>query len=152
DRIALKRILKELEADGAVSGNRRKGYAPPGALPDVAVLEITGQDTDGELLARPQKWESDEAPPTIVVVPSRDDKGPAMGPGERVVARLAREGDGYEARVIKRLGASAHKLWGVLKPPAHGLRMEPIDSKSRTEFSVDSRDRGGAEDNELVLA
>jgi ribonuclease R len=152
DRIQLKRILKELEADGAIEGNRRRGYAPPGALPEVAVLEISGQDTDGELLARPQKWESNEEPPTIIVIPARDDKGPALGPGERVLARLEKGEDGYEARVIKRLGASAHRVLGVLTSGAHGLRIEPIDRKSRTEFSVDSRDRGGAESNELVLA
>jgi ribonuclease R len=152
DRIQLKRLLKELEADGAIEGNRRRGYAAPGALPEVAVLEISGQDTDGELLARPQKWESNEEPPTIIVVPARDDRGPALGPGERVLARLEKSEDGYEARVIKRLGASAHRVLGVLTSGAHGLRIEPIDRKSRTEFSVDSRDRGGAESNELVLA
>ncbi|MEJ1970776.1 MAG: ribonuclease R [Rhizomicrobium sp.] len=152
DRIALKRILKELEADGAIAGNRRRGYATPGALPEVAVLEITGQDTDGELLARPQKWDSNDEPPQIIVVPGRDDAGAALGRGERVLARLSKAEDGYEARVIKRLGASAHKVLGVLKSGPQGLRLEPIDRKSRTEFSVDSRDRGGAEDNELVLA
>ena len=36
DRIALKRILKELEADGLLEGNRKRGYTKPGALPDVA--------------------------------------------------------------------------------------------------------------------
>ena len=152
DRIALKRILKELEADGAIEGGRRRGYIPQGDLPEVAVLEITGQDTDGELLARPQKWESNDEPPQIIVVPGREDRGAALGRGERVLARLARGEDGYEARVIKRLGASAHKVLGVLKSGPHGLRIEPIDRKSRTEFSVDTRDRGGAEDNELVLA
>ena len=152
DRIALKRILKELESDGAIEGGRRRGYLPHGALPEVAVLEITGQDTDGELLARPQKWESNDEPPQIMIVPWREDKGPALGRGERVLARLTRVDDGYEARVIKRLGASAHKVLGVLKSTSQGLRIEPIDRKSRTEFSVDTRDRGGAEDNELVLA
>jgi len=152
DRIALKRILKELEEDGAIAGNRRRGYAPPGVLPDVAVLEVTGQDADGELLARPQKWESNEEPPKIYVVPARDDKGPALGAGERVLARLERVEHGYEARVIKRLGASVHRVLGVLHVRPEGLRIAPIDRKSRTDFAVENRDRGGAEHNELVLA
>ncbi|MEI9887989.1 MAG: RNB domain-containing ribonuclease [Rhizomicrobium sp.] len=151
DRIALKRILKELEQDGAIAGNRRQGYAAPGALPDVAVLEITGQDTDGELLAAPQKWESNEEPPKIIVVPGRDDAGSALGRGERVLARLSKGRDGYEARIIKRLGASAHKVLGVLTMTPGGLRLAPIDRKSRTEFAVDERDRGGAQNNELVV-
>ena len=152
DRIVLKRTLKELEAEGAIAGNRRKGYATPGALPDVAVLEITGPDMDGELLARPQKWESNEEPPQIIIVPGREDAGPALGGGERVLARLTKVGDGYEARVIKRLGADAHKVLGVLTVTPRGLRLAPIDRKSRTEYSIDNRDRGAAENNELVLA
>ncbi|MDE2135616.1 MAG: ribonuclease R [Alphaproteobacteria bacterium] len=150
DRIALKRILKELEADGLLEGNRKRGYTQPGALPDVTVLEITGQDPDGELLARPQRWESNEEPPQIVVVPGEADA--ALGRGERILARLSKGPDGYEARVIKRLGASAHHVLGVVRVSGQGVHIAPIDRKSRTEFSVDARDRAGAENNELVLA
>jgi len=150
DRIALKRILKELEAEGLLEGNRKRGYTQPGALPDVTVLEITGQDPDGELLARPQRWESNEEPPQIVVVPGSE--GGALGQGERILARIAKTADGYEARVIKRLGASAHRVLGVVRVTGQGVRIAPIDRKSRTEFAVDTRDRGGAQDNELVLA
>lgn len=152
DRIELKRTLKELEADGAIAGNRRKGYATPPGLSDVAVLEIIGPDVDGELLARPQKWQSLAEPPHIVIVPGPEDAGPALGGGERVLARMTKAGDGYEARVIRRLGADAQKLLGVLTVTPHGLRLAPIDRKSRNEYSIDARDRGAAENNELVLA
>jgi len=147
DRIALKRILKELEGEGLLEGNRKRGYKQPGALPEVAVLEISGQDPDGELLARPQRWESNEDPPQIVVVSEE-----ALGTGERILARLSKTADGFEARVIKRLGASAHHVLGVVRISGQGVRLAPIDRKTRTEFSVDARDRGGAENNELVLA
>ena len=151
DRIALKRILKELAAEGDIAGTRRKGFAKPNELPEVAVLEITGQDTDGELLARPQTWNSNEEPPPITIVPGTTPAG-QLGRGERVLARLSKTPDGYEARAIKHLGASAHKVLGVLHESPQGLRIAPIDRKSRTEFSVDNRDRGGAAHNELVLA
>ena len=153
DRITLKRILKELDQEGAVTGNRKRGYVKPGELPEVTVLEITGQDMDGELTAQPQRWESNEDPPKIFVLPGRDaDAGPALGRGERVLARLEKTADGYEARVIKRLGASAHKVLGVVHVGPSGVRIAPIDRKSRTEFTVDTRDRAGAQNNELVLA
>jgi ribonuclease R len=153
DRIALKRILKELEAEGLLEGNRKRGYIQPGALPEVSVLEISGQDPDGELLARPQRWESNEEPPQIVVVLGREaEAGPALGKGERILARLLKTGDGYEARVIKRLGASAHHVLGVVRVSDEGVRIAPIDRKSRTEFSVDAQGRAGAQNNELVLA
>ena len=151
DRITLKRILKELDEEGVVTGSRKRGYERPGTLPEVAVLEITGQDMDGELLARPQRWETNEEPPKIIVVPGRDaEAGPALGRGERVLARLEKTDDGFEARVIKRLGASAHRVLGVIT--MNGTRIAPIDRKSRTEFTLDARDRVGAENNELVLA
>jgi len=150
DRIALKRILKELEADGLLEGNRKRGYKPPATLPEVTVLEITGQDTDGELLARPQHWDSNEEPPQIVVMP--DEAAPALGRGERILARLSKSGDGFEARVIKRLGASAHRVLGVVRILGSNVRIAPIDRKSRTEFTVDLRDSAGAQNNELVLA
>ncbi len=153
DRIALKRILKELENEGLLEGNRKRGYIQPGALPEVTVLEITGQDNDGELLARPQRWESNEEPPKIIVIPGREDEaGPALGAGERILARLSKAEDGFEARVIKRLGASAHRVLGVVRISGQGIRIAPIDRKTRNEFSVDARERGGAQNNELVLA
>jgi len=147
DRIALKRILKELEDDGLLQGSRKRGYIKPGTIPEVAVLEITGQDPDGELLARPQRWDSNEDPPQIVVMSEE-----ALGTGERILARLSETRDGFEAKVIKRLGASAHKVLGVVRVSGHAARIAPIDRKTRTEFAVDLRDLGGATDNELVLA
>ena len=84
-------------------------------------------------------------------MPGRDaEAGPALGRGERVLARLEKVDDGFEARVIKRLGASAHRVLGVIT--MNGTRIAPIDRKSRTEFTLDARDRAGAENNELVLA
>jgi ribonuclease R len=153
ERIALKRILKDLEAGGDIARGRKRSYERPGAIPEVAVLEITGQDPDGELLARPQRWEREEAPPQIVIIPGREDeaRGPALGAGERVLARLTQTREGYEARVIKRLGASVHKVLGVYHATERGGRIAPIDRKTKYEFVVDARDRGGAQSNELVL-
>ncbi len=153
DRIALKRILKELESDGTITRTGKRAYAKPGRLPEVTVLEITGQDNDGELIARPARWDSEEAPPTIIVVFGRDaEAGGMLGRGERVLARISETRDGYEARVIKRLGASAHRVLGVYHAGARDGRIAPIDRKTRYEFIVDARDIGGAASNELVLA
>jgi ribonuclease R len=153
ERIALKRILKELESEGAIARGRKRSYERPGTLPEVAVLEITGQDPDGELLARPQRWEHEDAPPQIIIVPGREDEshGPALGAGERVLARLTQTREGYEAGIIKRLGASVHKVLGVFHQTERGGRVAPIDRKSKYEFVVEQRDRAGAQANELVL-
>ncbi|HEY3777575.1 MAG TPA: ribonuclease R [Rhizomicrobium sp.] len=153
ERIALKRILKELESEGAIERSARRRYAPVGGLPETAVVEIVGQDADGELLARPQRWERDGPPPKIMVLPGRESEaGPALGVGERVLARLSAVADGYEARVIKRIGAGVHRVLGVYREHAGHGRIEPIDRKTRHEFVVERHDRGGANSNELVLA
>jgi ribonuclease R len=153
DRIQLKRILKELEQDGTITRTGKRAYAKPGALPEVAVLEITGQDPDGELLARPARWDGEEEPPKIFVILGRDAEAQGIpGTGERVLARLSETKNGYEARIIKKLGASAHRVLGVYHKGSRDGRIAPIDRKTRTEFVVDTRDAGKAENNELVLA
>ncbi|MBV8798827.1 MAG: ribonuclease R [Alphaproteobacteria bacterium] len=153
ERIALKHILKDLESEGAIARGRKRSYERPGSLPEVTVLEISGQDPDGELLAAPQRWEGEEPPPQIIVVPGREDeaRGSALGAGERILARLTKTRAGYEARIIKRLGASVHKVLGVFRHGDRGGRVSPIDRKSKYEFFIESRDRADAQPNELVL-
>jgi ribonuclease R len=152
DRIQLKRILKELEAEGAIEGRQKKGFVKRGELPDVGIVEVTGVDEDGELLARPLAWDSNEEPPRVYVIPPKD--GGAPGSGDRLLARLERHGESYEARIIRRLERETPtRLIGVLRDaPATGWRLVPIDKKARTEYALDKSDLGGAKHNELVAA
>ena len=152
DRIVLKRILKELEAEGAIAGRQKQGFVKRGELPEVGIVEITGVDEDGEVLARPLAWESNETPPTIYVQPPKD--GSAPGPGDRLLARLERHGEAYEAHVIRRIEQETQtKLIGVLRDaPATGWRLVPINKKERTEYALDKSDLNGAKHNELVAA
>lgn len=155
-RQELKRILKELTEEGALERGKKKSFVPPGALPDVAVVEITGQDADGELIGQPAQWERAGPPPQIWVSPGRvEEEGPPLGRGDKVLAKIARTKEGYEARVIKRLGASVHRVLGVLRREAKNqkgaMRVEPVDRKTRLAFMVDERALGGARENELVL-
>jgi ribonuclease R len=152
DRIQLKRILKELEAEGAIEGRQKKGFVKRGELPDVGLVEVTGVDEDGELLARPLAWDSNEDPPRVYVIPPKD--GGAPGTGDRFLARLERHGESYEARIIRRLERETPtRLIGVLRDaPATGWRLVPIDKKARTEYALDKSDLGGAKHNELVAA
>ena len=57
-------------------GKAKRGLTKAGELPEIAVLEITGIDEDGELLARPLNWESNAEPPTIYVMPPKDGAAP----------------------------------------------------------------------------
>ena len=61
-------------------------------------------DEDGETIARPARWDEEDAPtPRVWMVPEKRGR-PALGVGDRVLTRLRRMGDGeYEGRVIRRL-------------------------------------------------
>ena len=47
DRTALRLLLRELEDEGLIEAPQRRKYASRQALGAVAVLEITGPDSDG---------------------------------------------------------------------------------------------------------
>ncbi len=150
DRIALKRILRDLEGEGFITRGRKRSYVTAGELPEVLVLEILGPDSEGDLKARPQKWDGEDEPPLIIILPSRDGEAPGMG--EHVLARISASKNGYEAKIIRKLGAGQHKLLGVYRQGVREGRIVPIDRKARQEFTVAAEHRGDARENELVLA
>ncbi|HXR96153.1 MAG TPA: ribonuclease R [Rhizomicrobium sp.] len=148
DRIGLKRLLRGLEAEGAIAGRVKRGLTKGGELPEMAVLEITGVANDGEVLARPLNWDSDETPPLIHVMPLKDG---APGTGARVLAKLEQRGESYEAKIIRRLENEAEHILGVVRETAHGLRVIPVERKARGDHALEKRDAAGAKNNELVL-
>ena len=153
DRIALKALLKEIAAEGSVERSRGRRLARPSSLPATGVLEITGTDADGELTARPLSWRDDGPPPKIVMAPERRGT-PALGPGDRVVARLIRIDEGlYEARTIRQLAGVPRRVVGVYEQiPGVGGRLTPTDRRVKTEYRIATQDAAGAKAGELVLA
>jgi ribonuclease R len=152
DRVELKSILAELEKDGQVERGQKKRFARPGALPDVGVVEITGTDADGELLARPLAWENDARPPKIYMAPFRKGE-PALGVGDRVLAKLRRiRGDSYEARAIRVVGEAKARVMGVFVAHDDGSgALRPTSRKERSDYVVPKGETGGALDGELVM-
>src|SRR5206468_10546564 len=128
------------------------GFTKPGELPEVCLIEVTGIDADGETLAKPLEWSGPDAPPMIYLMPPKE--GGAPGIGDRLLARMSKHGDSYEARIIRRLEReTTTRLIGVLRDaPATGWRLVPINKKERTEYALDKSDLGGAQHNELVAA
>jgi ribonuclease R len=153
DRIQLKAMLKELAQEGEVERGRKRRLAPPKALPEVTVVEITGTDPDGEVLARPVAWPADATPPKILMAPERRGT-PALGAGDRVLARLARIGDNlYEGRTIRQVGGAPQRVVGLYEIiPGIGGRLRPADRRVKTEYRIAPADANGAKPGELVLA
>ena len=149
ERAALKALLKELAAEGIVE-KRARGVRQAGVLPPTAILEISGRDRDGELVASLTEWDG-EAPRIVVLVPRRRHDLPAPGPGDRVLAHLERDatGEGYTARIVRLLARRAATRLGVVRVGPDGARVEPVDRKDR-ELAIDPTRLGGAKDGDLV--
>ena len=151
-RIDLKRLLKELEADGHLE-KRKKSYRDPDRLPPVSVLQILGPDSDGDLFARPLEWQGDGDEPRILIIARASD--PALGAGDRILARLTGiEGESYayEARMIRRIGTYPQRILGVFRKRSEGGRIVPIEKSASSEWTVSEDARNGAKDGELVEA
>ncbi|KPA20304.1 Ribonuclease R [Shimia sp. SK013] len=151
-RIDLKRVLRELEAEGHLQ-KREKTYRDPDKLPPVSVLQITGPNDDGDLFARPLEWHGDGEAPNILVITRASD--PALGQGDRILGRLTEIQDeeyAYEGRLIRRIGTNPRRVLGVFRKTAEGGRILPIDKGDGKEWHVISEQVNGAKDGELVEA
>jgi ribonuclease R len=152
-RVALKQILKQLESEGLILKQPGGAYSIPDGLPAVSVLEVCDIDVDGDVLARPPNW--DEAlqgpPPRIEIMPGK--KGhPALKIGDRVLARLLRTDDLYEARVIKSLDTAQGNILGRVRIRKGQAVLQPANKKEKHDFEISDMDLNGAEDGDLVLA
>ena len=151
-RIDLKRLLRELQAEGHIE-KRRHSYRDPDKLPPVSVLEVSGRNADGDLTARALEWRGEGPEPVVDILPRAPD--PDLEPGDRILARLTPvEGQGqrYTARLIRRIGMNPRRVLGVFRKGAEGGRILPIDKKSDVEWLVPPAGQHGAQDGELVEA
>jgi ribonuclease R len=157
DRAELKRILRELADDGAIARQGKKIHEPA-ALPPTVMADITGRDSDGELIATPTEWDEEQsgAPPKIRIhVPRRPQPGTAAGVGDRALLRVEKpdtEGGTYNGRVIKVVDHAKTRVLGIFRSlPAGGGRLIPVDKKQAgRELNIAKADSGGAEDGDLV--
>lgn len=150
DRIDLKLILRELEAEGHLQ-KRKKTYRDPDKLPPVSMLQVLAPSSDGDLYARPLEWQGEGTEPLLLVVPRAGD--PALGKGDRILARVQDvqgESHDYEARLIRRIGQNPGRILGVFRKTAEGGRILPIDKGEGKEWLVPAGAVNDARDGELV--
>ncbi|MAM63535.1 MAG: ribonuclease R [Maritimibacter sp.] len=152
DRIDLKRLLKELEADGHLE-KRKKTYRDPDKLPPVSILEVAEITPDGDIFADPLEWQGEGDKPRVLFVAKQGD--PALKAGDRLLCRMTEvDGDdhAYEARLIRRIGENAKRILGIFRAGHEGGRIVPIDKGADKEWSVPAGGTDGAKDGELVEA
>jgi ribonuclease R len=112
---------------------------------------VVDQDADGELFVRPVK--AGAGVPAVRLVPASGEAvGGAPGLGDRLLARFTTGENGErEARVIKRLGQSAHRVLGVVRRSPRETRVEPVDRRSRTSLALPEGQTRQLADGDLVL-
>ena len=152
-RIALKRVLQDLEKSGDIIKQPGQAYAIPDALADVAIIEVIDIDLDGDVIGRPVDWDHDRRgpPPRIEISPA--GKGhPALGIGQRALMRMTRiEPDLYHANIIRALDRESGRVMGVVIKLKSGFILKPTQRKSKFDFDIDAGDLNNAKAGDLAV-
>lgn len=147
DKVVLKQMLKELKSDGQVFYDKGKRLAVKGVLPDRANVEITGTDSDGELIARPLEWPSDLPMPQIIIV--KDKINPPAGVGDIVQAKLTPVGNNlYEGEALRRLTAGDNHMVCVFE---NGFVMS-VDRRLKQAFRLKNLPVERLNNRDIVIA
>jgi ribonuclease R len=159
-RVELKQLLAEMAEEGSLAGSR-KDLREAGKLPPVTILEVTGRDSDGDLIARPAVWSVDDGEaPTVLVLTHRaraEEREAAIGVGDRILARVTRleepdvEGLRYEAEAIKVLPRDKRRMLGIYRARSGGGgTIEPVDRRELRAWQVRPGNESAAKDGDLV--
>ncbi|MDO7844693.1 RNB domain-containing ribonuclease, partial [Sphingomonas immobilis] len=147
DKIALKKLLKDMADEGLIDGGPGRAFHKLGGLPKVTVLRVADVDDGGNVWAVPEKWDADVPAPRLRI---RERKGGALGVGDRVLARTEEAGNGWIAHPMKTLPRGEELILGVLREEGGKLWLQGVEKKERREFQVS--DAGGGQVGDLVLA
>lgn len=161
ERRDLRRILRELEEDGAIVLSSRKTYREADALPGVMVIRATMIDDQGDLIGEPEVYKGDGEPPRIIIrgAPpaykgkgkSRSDNTQTLGVNGRALCRIKKREDGQViATVMKKLGEGPTTNLGMLYKGGRGWRIQPVSKKARHDYKP-SKVSDDAKDKDLVL-
>ncbi len=130
------------------AGRRFRSAEPP----PVGVADVVERDADGDLFIRLVKAAAD-IPPIRLAPGKTEAAAGAPGLGDRLLVRFEMlAGGGFEAKLIKRLGQSAHQVLGVVRKSERETRVEPVDRKSRDSLVLPASETRNLLEGDLVLA
>ncbi len=150
ERIAMKELLRELEAQGEIAKAGSRRFGTEAALPPLTGAKIVARDSDGDLIAEPLEWAGEGPAPKIRVSFRKGD--PAPGLGGRALLKIQKTKDSdvpYEGRVVRILD-SAQRILAVYRRAEEGGRGVPVSRKADTEYRIEEGDENGAKEGELV--
>ncbi len=132
----------------------RPGKRPsrPDSFPPVGVVDVVEKDADGDLFVKLVKAHADS--PAVRLTPGAGEVAAgAPGLGDRLLVRFEiLENGEREARLIKRLGQSAHRILGVIRKSRGEVRVEPVDRRTKDSLLLIPGEALGLADGDLVLA
>ncbi len=159
DKIPLKRMLKEMSEEGAISHPRKK-IKRPGDLPPVAVIDIVGTDDMGDFYGLPSNWKDSDGPKPRVLINEKSLlklKGGIPGVGDSVLARidtLKLSDDNkypFSAQAMKRIGQERETMLGIFhKTDIKGGIISPVEKKAMKEWPIPPQHCKDIPDGELV--
>ncbi|MGH7022798.1 MAG: ribonuclease R [Caulobacteraceae bacterium] len=130
-------------------GPRRSSRAED--IGPVAVADVADRDADGDLFVRPTRGGPNA--PLIRLAPARGERADgAPGLGDRLLVRIeVNEAGEREARMLKRLGQSVHRLLGVMRKSQRETRVEPVDRRARHSLVLPESQTLTLSDGDLIL-
>lgn len=132
NRIELKRMVKDLKNQGVIETERHgRRIGAKGVLPERVVVEITGTDSMGDLIARPLEWVGDTPAPQIII--TKDKLSPPAGIGDVVMAHIKNVGNRvYHGEATRRVTAGENHMVGVYE---NGFVMS-VDKRLKQTFEL----------------
>ncbi len=130
-RLELRRLLRQLRDAGHLP-SRRPGGRRQQRVPPVAVIEVTGIDEEGELVA-----ECAALPGASIRVLAEPGQRFAPGIGDRLLARLEPTPDGlYEAHPLKLVPRRVREVVGAVRPGTSGLVLVPANRRDERQYRI----------------
>ncbi|MBT3359283.1 MAG: ribonuclease R [Rhodospirillales bacterium] len=149
-RSELRHVLADMCVAGLIEKGRRRTYRARLSLPNVAVLEVTGIDENGDVLARPLNMRDQVDAPVIHIPPEKRDRR-GLTPGDRLLARLTPlGGDEYRGKIIRRITEAPRSVLGMVEIVRGEMRVCPIERGARHDFIVATGEAAGASAGDLV--
>ena len=131
-RTHVKKMIREMREKGLIH-TEQKGHriVLTDTLPKRAIIEITGIDSMGDLVARPFEWLSETPAPQIII--TKDNLSPPAGIGDVVQAEVSSMGNRiYHAKTIRRVSAGENQMVGVYEDG----KVYSVDKRLRQSFTL----------------
>ncbi len=151
-RPELRRILAELESEGALVRTAKRSFQQVEAPPPTGIVLFERIDSDGELIGRCVGREGVYGPDILYMASQGKSRTIALAPGERALCRIDQGSDGvWRARAIKKIDAAPEtSIVGVYRANKYGGIVEPASRKEKGDFIIEKPDSRGAADGDLV--